>query len=376
MKVNNKGGKGNPYHKESNGRFTSADGVGAASVEETEETKISGGEETVPAKKLPSFLKPKKELHKMLKPKGSVVSGGLEDALKRGLKNAENEEKRSKIDTLKNFKAVHDKNVRELKRSGRLVYFSEENIEKINNKIDELKTNSRLCTNARISVVPLILKYGQKNQFETGSSDGYQGPERLKFSQSKFGAPSWYNYGGEECFGLEKYGNIEHPNFYKAIRSTNCDQYGSMKLFYKRENVDWRTTLTIGDSLDNRYGMQPCLFTDKSDIAMWGEDYGYHDEEYIVSQILSAQSLHEVANILGRSYSEIQIHGDITPSDFEMATINDIYDFEMGFCDEAIFAAQELGIPVYCASIGQVYQVSVSRTASGEIERKKYLANL
>lgn len=379
MKVNNKGGKGNPYHKESNGRFTSADGVGSAAVEETEETKMGGSDETAPAKKLPSFLKPKKELHKMLKPKGSVVSGGLEDALKRGLKNAENEEKRSKIVTLRDFKKTHDKNLSWLISHHTLVDFDEESVKIINDKIDELKKTSRLCVNARISVVPLILKNGQKNQFETKTTRGYYGPERLVYSQKRFGTPKSFTYGDKECYQLEKYGNIQSPDLYTAITNRDCSMYGTIKLYYKRENVDYRTTLSLGDSLNNRMGMQPGLFTDKSDIAMWGRkksrDYTKYDEKKIVSRISQAKSLHEISDILGFEYAETQIHGEITPNDFESMSIDKISDFEAGYCDEAIIAAQQLGMPTYCASDGNIYQVSIEETADGSKKRKKVLVN-
>lgn len=379
MKVNNKGGKGNPYHKESNGRFTSADGVGAAPVEETEETKIGGSDETAPAKKLPSFLKPKKEVHKMLKPKGSGVSGGLSEALKRGLKNAENEEKRSKIVTLRDFKRTHDFNLAKLKRQGVLVRFSKESQKIINDKIDELKKTSRLCVNAYASVIPLILENGQKNQFETNSTEGYYGPGRLTFSKEKFGTPENFVYGSQECYQLEKYGNIQSPDLSYALRNLTCSGYGNIKLFYKRDNVDYRTTLTLGDSLNNREKMQPGLFTDKSDIGMWGTDRmldwkSLYDEEDIVRDISSAKTLHEIARILGLEYAEIQVHGEITADDFEYMGVNEIYDFESGRCDEAIFAAQQKGIPTFCSTYdGNIYRLSVETIDGKTYMRKKEL---
>jgi hypothetical protein len=377
MKVDNKGGKGNPYHSDESGQFTSADGGGVKSTEEIRKDGETSTEESKRAD-VPRFLKRKESVPSFLKQKGEQKESALSSALAKGLKRKENEDKRSKIDTLKNFRDVHDKNLKKLKSSYDLVHFSEENVKKINNKIDELKKTSRICVNARLSVVPLILKNGQKNQFETNTTRGYYGPERLTYSKKKFGTPTWYNYGGTECHSLEKYGNIQSPDLYVAVTSTACDQYGAMKLFYKRENVDYRTTLTLGDSLDNRYSMQPGLFTDESDIGMWGSERRLFsiDEDQIVSRVMAAESLHDVARIFGQGYAETQIHGDITPSDFESASINDINDFEKGFCDDAILAAQELGIPVYCGIAGQVYQVSITRTSSGEIERKKELANL
>lgn len=140
-----------------------------------------------------------------------------------------------------------------------------------------------------------------KSQFEAGTSGGYYGPAvRARLERDLFGHPLHLDPVLRPVYGYLDDGTMH--------RRHRVEHYGTVVLGI-RASLRQRSTLSLGDSLDNR-PLVPQRVDSPTALAVGSEHYDPLGEIAVVDDVYP--------------YLEAQIHGGVSLDDLEFAAIPEI----------------------------------------------------
>lgn len=179
------------------------------------------------------------------------------------------------------------------------------------------------CMRLNKNVLPLIAQSKFMNQFETGSA-----PLGLTFNQRRVVAKKMFTIPQDaEDSEYEKYGFLGSKNpkdDFKDDESFTGD-YGDSIVRFKKRNLMYRTTFTIGDSLFN------CMYDDVRSSPVINPQIASiqrgHVNEVIyglnvVENANAEKSYLDIQALTRQKYIELQYHGNLTIDDVESVTFN------------------------------------------------------
>lgn len=235
----------------------------------------------------------------------------------------------------------------------------EQKREKVENFFQDMISRNELCMQvpANEYIIMNIISNHFKNGFETRTNLCLYNIERKEADALSFGIPTdvFDNMiNDHEEFKLEKYGYLG------AKSSINTPSvFGDAKFIFKKEEsrLD-RTTMTVGDSLDNAYyGVIASRLTDPKvesipgvtdgDYTLLGEIYNLIDNNDITPDMDPMDIAQEIQyrvddykDVADVPYFELQYHGDLKMKDVESCELPASTDQEI---KDAIKGA---GVPV------------------------------
>ena len=236
------------------------------------------------------------------------------------------------------------------------------------------------------NVMKMILDSGRfRTQVETHNDLSYGGTGqkmvklREDFTQKKYGTDkNLLPKADYEVYGYLSDGNLQKECDLKNEENRigkGVGVYGQVIVRLKKERMKYRTTVTIGDSLDGQRESHPMLMEEKKDIYVVN-NHGCEQENLLVSLMedelkkKAGQSVDPpgINNLLKRTtaqYVELQFHGGITVEDIESITLIGDYeerseqkqkpDREMD--PELKEKCRKLGIKTFFAKDGKVTEV-------------------
>ncbi len=224
-----------------------------------------------------------------------------------------------------------------------------------------------------------------KTQIETKSSYGGLNvlDERKKFTAKKFGTSKnllkneeYEVYGYLSHGDLKKECNLNTKRFKDNTVGYGVTQYGQMVVKLKKNNMRYRTTMLVGDSLSNESSGMPILMEDKKDIASVGGISGINGISSLMYEIMNdawkekngepvdPPSLNDFLNKVGQSYLELQFHGGVSIEDIESITLIGDYKAEKGKPEpdteldpELVKMCKENGIKTFFLKDGDLNEV-------------------
>jgi len=145
-----------------------------------------------------------------------------------------------------------------------------------------------------------ILNDGRfKSQFETGSSRGYLNPSvRSDFEYDYMGVPQDIEDRKRPIYGM-----LLDKREFPPLRGRH---YGPVVITLKRENLEDRTTITFGDSLDRRAYLLPSEVTDI--------------KPYSIERLLDSKNDDPYHDDISYDYIELQYHGGVSVEDIKEIT--------------------------------------------------------
>lgn len=232
------------------------------------------------------------------------------------------------IPTLQNYGKHSSYWESELKDS--FASLTDSDIQMVNDFMKEFINNNDFCMRVPSRVLKTILDDGRfKNQFETHSSQGFLNLTiRKQATNALFGSDTVKLKDRE----FEKYGYLgsKDTTFDYMQAAHRPNQYGRIRITFKKSSLQKRTTFTIDDSLDNALH-EAIVAGDVNNPRIGGI------EDRKVSRIIAGlKDLKEKGTLTktaadfnstmielfrGPHYVELQYHGDITTKDIEKISI-------------------------------------------------------
>lgn len=172
----------------------------------------------------------------------------------------------------------------------------ETNVRRARNLVDRGEFGIRVPEN----ILGSILNDGRfKSQFETGSSGGYLNPSvRSDFEYDYLGVPQDIEDRKRPIYGM-----LLDKREFPPLRGKH---YGSVVITLKRENLEDRTTITFGDSLDRRHSLLPSEVTDI--------------KPYSIERLLDSKNDDPYHDDFSSNYIELQYHGGVSVEDIKEIT--------------------------------------------------------
>ena len=181
----------------------------------------------------------------------------------------------------------------------------------IKEAVDKNEFSSR--TDA-LSIMGILSDGRMKTQIETGKTHGYKDRDkRIQASNDMFNGGDPMNINDDE---YEIYGYLGNAK--------RADMYGDCRIVFKKDQVIDRTTLTIGDSLEQRASgawQVPTMATDPKILSY--NVNPFESEYYTPKETLKHtddifKSIRETGCVNSSGdYVELQIHGGVSLSDIE-----------------------------------------------------------
>ena len=222
---------------------------------------------------------------------------------------------------------------------------SEEDAQLIRDFIEKTIEDNDFCMRVSSKGLEFILKDGVfKNQMEVGKSRGLYNPGvRKQASKNLFGS----DIDNMEDADYEKYGYLGTKNKAFDLKQSNVNQYGDIRVTFKKDSLKNRTTYTLTDSLGPAgvRGRQTLVAGKTSNPTANGIEYYElkRATEYIsTNKTASTKNAQSVAYNLTRGYYfELQYHGSLTVNDIESVQM-----LKRDVTETIIDKLNEYGIPL------------------------------
>ena len=259
------------------------------------------------------------------------------------------------IISLANFKETRKENIR--KHKDDFSFWNPQQLKKLRSIFDDILSKSALCMRISAKYLKNIVIGGDhfKNQTESGTSKGAHSTYiRSRYSHDTFGSKlKDYETRSREKFGMEKYGFLNDADLKKGMTAGIADWYSDDRTYvaFKKEKVQDRVTLTVGDSLG---GQQiPQLISEPMDQYVFrpGSSRPYGEKLEFHGSVLG------YTNGFGISYIELQYHGYFDSSDIDYICMRPSETLENADLIEGAIAK---GIKCYTLKNGRVCSIGIS----------------
>lgn len=260
------------------------------------------------------------------------------------------------IISLANFKEIRKENIKNHKSD--FSFWNPQQLKRLRSIFDDILSKSALCMRIDAENLKNIVIDGDhfKNQTETGTSRGaYSTYERSRYSHDTFGSKlKDYETRNREKFEMEKYGFLNDADLKKGMMGGIADwySYDGTYVAFKKEKVQDRVTLTVGDSLDGRRQI-PQLISEPMDqyvfLPYYSRPYGEKLEFH--------GSVRDYTRGFDVSYIELQYHGYFDSSDIDYICMRQSKTLESADLIEGAIAK---GIKCYTLKNGRVCSIGIS----------------